>query len=52
MQRLAGTAHSQISVPDPAQGYQTVGEFLDLKGIAADNDDLQAVMMIHMDMGG
>ena len=52
MQVYAGTAHGEVAVPYTSERYQFVGEFLDLLGIAANNNNLQTVVMIHMDMCG
>ncbi len=52
MQGFTGTAHGEITIPDPSQGNELVGKFMELLGIAAYNDDFKTVMMVHMDMGG
>lgn len=52
MQADTRAAHCQIAISHTAQSYQFVGELLDLLGIAANDDNLQAVVMVHMDMSG
>ena len=51
MQEFPGTAHGQVAVPHPSQGHHPVGQFLDLLGLAPDDNNLKAVVMVHMDMG-
>ncbi len=51
MQMFTGRIHSQVAVADTPQGEEIIGQCLDLFGLAPDDNNLQAVIMIHMHMG-
>jgi len=40
--------HMQLAVPDAASRHHRIGETFDASDIAAENDHLQAVVVIHM----
>ena len=52
VQGFAGAGHCKIAVTNALEGGQTVGEFLHLQGLAAYDYHLQAVVVVHVDMGG
>lgn len=52
VQGLSSTAHGKMSIPNPPQGDHPVRQLLDLFCLAPYNDNLQAVVVVHMNMGG
>ena len=52
MQILSGGAHCHFAVSNSTQRTEPVGKFMDRSGFALDDDDLETVVMIHVNMGG
>ncbi len=52
MQELPGAGHGQAGVAHPSEGFELVGQRLNLLGLAPHNDDFETVVVVHMDVGG
>jgi hypothetical protein len=52
MQGFPGAGHSKVAVTNPSEGDESICQFLDFSGFSSHYDDLKAVIVVHMDMGG
>ena len=52
MQMRTRAAHVERAVLDSAQGDQLIGQFAHPRGLAAHDDDFQAVVVIQVNVGG
>jgi hypothetical protein len=52
MQGFPGAGHGQVAVTNASESSQLIGQLLNFFGLSSHHDDFQAVVVIHMDVGG